>query len=248
LRINANIEKHLNYFCGMITGNGLVAHAFKKYSQDTGILIFASGVSDSKNSTTEQFEREKSLLLQTLTENKARKFIYFGTTSVNDPDLQQSDYVTHKLKMEFLVQQNSTNYCVFRLPNLAGFSKNPNTVLNFLFNHIIADRPFELWQNSERNIIDIEDVFTIVHYIIRQKLFTNKIVNIANTNNYKVSYIVKCIEDFCGRKALYTNAKKGNTFNISLADVAAVYAFLNITFDEKYLPRILEKYYRKDDL
>lgn len=227
----------------MIIGNGLVARAFEAYRNDEKVLIFASGVSDSKNSTAEGFERETRLLTQAINDNKGKILVYFGTTSVDDPDLTNSAYVQHKLLMEKLIQDAGINFHIFRLPNLAGFSNNPNTVLNFLYKCVDEEKPFDLWVQSERNIIDIGDVYKTAHYIIKQADFTNNILNIANTKNYPVRYIVGCIEALCVKKARYREVAKGSAFNISLAGTADIYALLGIVFNDDYLPGILQKYY-----
>ncbi len=41
----------------MVIGNGLVARSFDSYAQDDRFLIFASGVSNSKSSTDEDFKK-----------------------------------------------------------------------------------------------------------------------------------------------------------------------------------------------
>jgi len=229
----------------MIIGNGLVARAFETYRDDKQVLIFASGVSDSKNSTDDGFRREARLLTQAIHENRDKKLVYFGTTSVNDPDLIGSAYVQHKLAMEQLIQQAGISFHIFRLPNLAGSSNNPNTILNYLYTCINNSKPFDLWIQSERNIIDIDDVYKTAHYLIQRAVFSNKIVNIANTKNYLVQYIVSCIEDFCNRKALYRTVTKGSSFNIDLAETVDIYALLGIIFNDNYLPAILQKYYSR---
>ncbi len=232
----------------MVTGSGLIAKAFSEYQPDTNILIFASGVSDSKSGIQNNFEREKNLLTQSIAENKTKKFVYFGTSSVDDPDLKQSLYVQHKLNMESLIQRSNIDYIIFRLPNLAGFTENPGTILNFLYNRIANNEAFDLWKNSERNVIDVSDVYKTVDYILRNNLFINRVINIANTKNYPVDYIVHCIEGFCNKKSIYREIEKGVKFDIDLSDVLPVYKQLNIQFDDDYLQRILEKYYSGNDL
>jgi len=229
----------------MIVGHGLMAKAFSGYQQNEKVLIFASGVSDSKFSAQDAFNRERDLLAHTIYENKTKKLVYFGTCSVNDPDLQNSIYVQHKMDMEKVIQLSGIEYSIFRLPNVAGFSGNPNTILNFLYSHIANKKPFDLWKNSERNVIDITDVFNTVDHVLKNDLFTNNIVNIANTNNYPVRYIISCIEHFCDEKAIYTEIEKGVKFSIDLADILPVYSLLNIEFGDGYLPHLLEKYYSK---
>src|SRR6476659_9153689 len=123
----------------MVIGNGLVAKAFYSYKKKDEFLIFASGVSNSKSSTGQDYQREKELCADTLREHMDKTFVYFSTCSIEDPDLKSTDYIKHKLDMENLIKQGSNHYYIFRLSNLAGFSRNKNTVLNFFNDHISYD-------------------------------------------------------------------------------------------------------------
>jgi nucleoside-diphosphate-sugar epimerase len=227
----------------MIIGNGLVAKAFQFYGQNREILIYAAGVSDSKSSTDNDFLREKELLASSIHNNPDYRVVYFSTTSVNDPDLQETPYVQHKVKMEGLIRQQAARYHIFRLPNLAGHSANPNTILNFLVDHIRREQPFELWKYSERNLIDVADVFRIGQYILENNLFPNRIVNIANEQNYPVKEIVRSIESHTGKKAVYTEKDKGSSFRIGISDILPICRSLGIRFEENYLRNLLETYY-----
>ncbi|MDP4244997.1 MAG: NAD-dependent epimerase/dehydratase family protein [Bacteroidota bacterium] len=227
----------------MIIGNGLVAAGFSPYAGREEFLIFASGVSDSKHCSAVDFERERNLLTGALEENPGKRFVYFGTASVADPDLRETPYIRHKIAMEELVRTHAAAFHIFRVSNLAGVSANPNTVLNFLYAHISQGRPFELWTHSERNIIDLADVFQIADHILRKNLFANRTIAIANEKNYAVRYIVKCIEAFTGRTAIYTERAKGSAFQIDISDIQPICRSLGIRFGEDYLPHLLEKYY-----
>src|ERR1035438_4721638 len=186
----------------MVIGNGLVAKAFTGYNAIDEFVIFASGVSDSKFSTDKGFLREKKLLSDTINQNRSKKILYFSTCSIEDPDLRQTPYIKHKLNMEALIRASALQFYIFRLSNLAGRTDNPHTILNFLYFHITNERPFEVWANSERNIIDVEDVFSVVDHILKNNLFPNQVVNIANPKNYAVLDIVKSMEGFSNKKAI----------------------------------------------
>lgn len=232
----------------MVIGNGLIARSFKQYISSEEWVIFASGVSNSKTSTPADYERESGLLTSTIAANAHKRIVYFSTTSVNDPDLQDTQYVQHKLRMEALIKKNARQYNIFRLSNLAGFSTNPHTVLNFFYQHIIEQRPFELWIHSERNIMDVADIYKVADHVLQNGLFPNETVNIANTENYPVKYIVQTVERFCKKRAIYEEKAKGSKFAIDLAAILPVYQALNIRFDHNYLPDILEKYFSWHDL
>ena len=62
----------------MIVGNGLIASGFLESKEDfSKCVIFASGVSDSKEIKLEEFDRERNLIIKTINENQNEKFIYF---------------------------------------------------------------------------------------------------------------------------------------------------------------------------
>jgi nucleoside-diphosphate-sugar epimerase len=227
----------------MIIGKGLIAREFSNYSALDDYLVFASGVSNSKSCTPADLQRERQLFLSTVKSHPSRRLIYFSTTSVNDPDLRETPYVIHKLEMEALVRTHAAHWQIFRLSNLAGASDNPNTVLNFLYHNIHNGHPFQLWKYSERNIIDVSDVHRVCDYILQKGLFPNTVVNIANPSNYPVGYIVRCLEEYTGRKAIYEEVPKGSSFGIDVADIFPIYDELHMGFGEHYLPGLLQKYY-----
>ena len=227
----------------MVIGNGLVAKAFSSYISDDRLLIFASGVSNSKSATKEAFHREEEMLLKHLNQNPSSIFVYFSTCSILDPDLKEAPYTFHKKKMEDLIMKHNRPFYIFRLSNLAGHTANPHTFLNFFYWHIKKKESFELWEKSERNIIDVADVFNVCNHIMQKQLFLNKVTNVANPKNYKVLDIVKMMEDFCQTKGKYREIDRGAGYAIDITDIRPLYQSLNIEFGDRYLLRLLEKYY-----
>ena len=54
----------------MILGNGLIAKVYKGFNFHKNILIFASGVSNSKEFRKKEFARERDLLIENLDKKK----------------------------------------------------------------------------------------------------------------------------------------------------------------------------------
>ncbi|HMH20589.1 MAG TPA: NAD-dependent epimerase/dehydratase family protein [Puia sp.] len=229
----------------MVKGTGLVGRVFKQYETADEFLIFASGVSDSKSCTPSDLQREHDLLLESITNNPSKKTVYFSTSSVEDPDLKETPYIRHKLKMEALVRAHAPAFHIFRLSQLAGANGNPATILNYLYAKIVGGHAFELWKYSERNIIDAEDVYRIADHILKNELFTNQVINIANDKNYPVPYLVACIEAHTGKKAIFSEKERGQPFRIDISETLPICRQLKIGFGENYLPQLLEKYYPK---
>ncbi|MCC6288001.1 MAG: NAD-dependent epimerase/dehydratase family protein [Chitinophagaceae bacterium] len=227
----------------MLIGGGLVAKAFKAYEKDENVIVFASGVSNSTSEDVSLFEREKHMLLNIITKYPNSKLIYFSTCSIYDNYSRGNAYVEHKLKMEEFIRTQQANYNIFRISNLAGFSTNPHTVLNYFFHHINKGIFFYIWKNASRNIIDIDDAYILCDYIVKNNLFKNKIVNIANPENSKVMEIVANIELLLGKKGNYEVIEKSSDPVIDVEEIKPLFKKLQLTFDANYLSRVISKYY-----
>lgn len=229
----------------MIVGHGLVAQAFSRYKDSEEILIFASGVSQSKTLDQKQFKREKDLLTSTIAHNPRMTIVYFSTCSVYDPEERGSAYVKHKLEMEKVVAQHSSNYHIFRLSNLVGKTNNPFTIMNYLSNSITTNQYFQVWKNAERNIIDIDDVVYFVNYFVDTGTCKNEIVNIANIFNYTVPEIVEELRQVHQATSKCEFIDKGTSFCINLEILNQFFPDLESIFNKNYLRQVTQKYYGK---
>lgn len=154
----------------MIIGSGLLGRAFSaSYTHRNDVCVYAAGVSNSNITDKSEFAREQLRLTAALAAAKdVSVFVYFGTCSVLDPEAYHTQYVQHKLAMERLVQTHS-NYLILRLPQVAGQTPNPHTLLNFVYSRIIRSEAFVVWRTARRNIIDIDDVVTLGGLLIENR-------------------------------------------------------------------------------
>jgi len=227
----------------MIVGNGLIAKAFINFDKnDNSVCVLASGVSNSNCENIEEFNREKNIIINNIKLNKSSRFIYFGTCSVDDPERLNSKYVKHKLEMEKIVTEQE-KFLIIRLPQIAGYTKNNNTLLNFLYNRITNGKEFELWSKAKRNIIDIEDVVKITTYIINNKK-ENNIINVANKRNNSIKEIVEKMEKTLNLKANYKLIDCGSEYKINTEYIYNISRKLKINFDKNYTDRKILKYYK----
>ncbi len=224
----------------MLVGNGMIARAFTRYKRDKDILIFASGVSNSKETLQSAIEREKKLLCDNIEKYQDLIFVYFSTCSIEDKTLEDSLYVKHKIQMEKIVQNRCKKYYIFRLPQVVGISKSP-TLINFLVKNIIKENDFVVYKNATRNLIAIEDVYYISKKIIENKHYENEIVNIATPFNISVLDIVKIIEKILNKKANYTINNLGEAQEIDITKILN----LNLDFKSNYTNNLLNKYVNK---
>jgi len=193
----------------VVVGNGMLANVFHEYQFNENKLIYASGVSSSLEDSDIEFNREKKLLKKMLLENETKQFIYFSSCSLEDISLRETPYHIHKLNMEKLIKRNSNNYLIFRIPNIIGKYGNDNNIINFLINKVENDLRFSIWKNATRNIVDIDDLYKIVSYILNNTKLTNQVINIAYNESIKIFDLIKAIEEFLNKKAVFDIEDKG---------------------------------------
>ena len=227
----------------MIIGNGLIASAFSPhFSDDTDVIVFASGVSNSREYRSEEFLRERQLLVAAL--RQERFLLYFSTCSVSDAKLLDTPYVVHKKEMESLVR-SSKDYVIFRLPQVVGRTPNPHTLTNYFYRQIMSGANFQVWRHATRNFIDIDDVALIITHLVQNFHVNGTTTNIACPFSISIPRFITTFECALGKKANYTTVEAGGAYFIdsNLATEAA--SAVGIVFDENYIKKMIKKYYVK---
>lgn len=228
----------------MLIGSGLLARAFApSFLQSENVCVYAAGVSNSGCTDTHEFARERHRLMAALRlARHVDTFVYFGTCSVADPEAQNTPYVQHKLGMEQLVSAHPY-HLIFRLPQVAGKTPNPHTLLNFLYARIARSEAFTLWKNARRNIIDVDDVVSIARQLIMDKTVQNTILNIANPVSYSMPDIVGVMERVIGKPAIYDSVERGSGYSIDISATLSMLDEAAVQFGENYLEQTISKYY-----
>jgi len=148
----------------MIIGTGDIASALTDREDK---IYFASGVSNSKETRTKEFEREIRLLVEN-SNFMDKQLVYFSSLSIFYSD---TPYTEHKRFMESLVKLYCSKYCIVRLGNIT-WGENPNTLINYLKNKI---------KNFETMIIN--DVY---RYLVDKDEFLHWI-NLIPNRNYEMN-------------------------------------------------------------
>lgn len=232
----------------MIIGSGLLARAFSPiFSTRDDVCIYAAGVSNSSCKDEHEFARERERLSAALQQAKAADaFVYFGTCSVADPEAQNTPYVKHKLAMEALVAHHP-RHLILRLPQVAGRTPNPHTLLNYLYARISRSESFQLWRNARRNIIDVDDVAAIAKRLVADPADRNMTINIANPVCSPLPDIVRAMEKATGKRAVCEIMERGSGYSIDVSPILPLLDDAGVKFGPDYLERVLEKYYGKHD-
>lgn len=223
----------------MIVGSGLLASHFERLGYATkDAVIFASGVSNSRETRTEAFDREANLLLANL-ENLSSPLVYFSSFGVSTGE--SSPYLRHKRRMERLVQSASAENLIFRLPQVVGKSDNPNTLANALIHKIGNGIEFDVWEYAERNFIDIVHVAAIGDEFVNQN--KSGIVPIMSERSLSMVEIVRIFEEILDKQAKFRKIKTGTPMPSDTSHIRDVAIALNIELGGDYARRTLKKYY-----
>lgn len=228
----------------MLVGSGLLANTFPSAtSQCEDVCIYAAGVSNSSCIDSREFARESQRLSDALLQAKyADVFVYFGTCSVDDSEARATPYVQHKLAMEQIVRAHS-RHLILRLPQVAGKTQNPHTLLNFLYAHISRGESFTLWSKAKRNIIDVVDVVNIAQQLMANTSMRNTTLNVANTDNYSMPEIVRIMECVVGKCAKYDLIERGTEYFIDTSAIRPLLDNAGTEFGDDYLEKTISSYY-----
>jgi nucleoside-diphosphate-sugar epimerase len=221
----------------MIIGSGLIANSLKNIDSEDN-LFFASGVSNSLETRSSEFEREFSLLKKSIEADNESKLVYFSTLSVNDQSKQDSHYVLHKLEIEDYIKNNCSNYLILRIGNIVGKGGNPNTLFNFLKNQITNSSEFKVHSKARRLLLDIDDIpkFLSTNCLT----IKNKTINFAYPFYYDLKEIIGAIQDQIQKNANYTESDEGDFYKVSFDTITNEF-FTGIEPNE-YLKILAEKY------
>jgi nucleoside-diphosphate-sugar epimerase len=222
----------------LIIGNGLLATSLSRIRHENSVL-FASGVSDSKQVNEIEFERERELLVMNLKNTTTSEFFYFSTCSIFDPSLTHSRYISHKRRMEDVVLSKPCGR-VIRLPNLVGPMGNPANLINYLTNSIKRGYPIEIQRHATRYLLGVDEMNTLFQAVVdhgTQQLITS----LTPPKNIKVTSIVSVIESILGVKALSKMTESGTPYEVDFSDTRFYASRLGFEFGDNYYESILEK-------
>ena len=226
-----------------VIGSGVISNRFIDYSLQSKYLIYAGEVNDSSINDEELINFEENAVRVALSENLDTTFIYFSTCSIHDPEVSFTPYVQHKIRMEKLIQDSANKFLIFRLPQILGLSDTKSSLVGYLVDAVANNKPFELWNNAQKNIIDIDDVHEIVGEVLRRNECLNKVINIGSTCQTSVSQLVRHIEDFIGVSANFVLIDKGTNYSIDVSDIKPILKDLKIDFGDDYIKRSINKYF-----
>jgi nucleoside-diphosphate-sugar epimerase len=226
----------------MVTGNGMIAHAFMDLANDAHVHVFASGVSRSTERDPREFAREHQLI--TAQPRSTARFIYFSSCSIYDPTLKNAPYVLHKLQMEALVRELHQDHLIIRLPNLVGRTSNPFTLTNFLRDRIRSGVPFDMHTKACRYLLDVEVVSNDLRRLFTLQSLKGTSIDVCGNMAFPIPVLVRTMERVLGKVTLLNEVDSGSCYTVDntrfldllTADRRAAYEHID-------LHELLNKYY-----
>lgn len=225
----------------MVVGNGLLANTFRHYEDDEQVIIFASGVSNSKEDKDIEFLKEENLLKSM---PKDKFLVYFSTCSIYDPSARGTQYVRHKMHIERLIHLHFENYIIFRLPIIVGNADNKHTFFNHFKNKIMSGEELTVQHLASRHLIDIDDIKNILTLVInkeKQHSFKNKI-DIGFDNETSVLEIVQMMLKILNKNNKITMNGIGSNYSFSKDNFQKYLLEFDYKIPENYTYNLLKKY------
>lgn len=220
----------------MLVGNGLIAKSFSIFREENNIIIFASGVSDSKCIEISEFDRERNLLLS---QDRGKKIIYFSTYSISDGSLI-NEYIQHKIDMESLVENNFEDWLILRLPTVVGHGGNNNNFFNYISNRLKKNLPINTYENTYRSLIDVDDLLPLIKNIIYN--VSNKKIDVSLDNQTLVTDIVKEMLIISDSKSNLIRTKCSGNSPVDNTQFKSICEVFNKTNKHNYNSLLIKKY------
>jgi nucleoside-diphosphate-sugar epimerase len=229
----------------MIVGNGLIAKTFANSPINwDDCIIFASGVSNSREEKESAYKREIDLINSFLGTEK--HFIYFSTVSIFDKELSETAYVKHKKQVEEFILQSFERALIIRLPIVVSSENNDRQLLGYIKTTIEAGETLAIYKNAARYFIDAQQIPNAISCclkFINGKNYSKWAINIGIPKQVKLTDIAQIIKD----ELYYTNIQtvdKGNSYEVDFKEfeeVAKLYCedLLNESAEELLRSKIL---------
>lgn len=170
----------------MIIGKGYIARLISNIVKThNDLLIFASGVSNSRETNENEYQREINLLQSVLKNHSNHTFVYFSTVSTLDPSLQCLRYIKHKKFIEQYISELSDSFIILRLPNIITNNfQNKHLFIPFFIERILARNNIVLYTNAYRYFIGELELIQILNLIFQNKNnFVNHTINVVLSQN-----------------------------------------------------------------
>lgn len=214
----------------MIIGNGMIARAFGASKYDVDAIIFASGVSNSNETSVAEFNRERNLLERCVEEARGRRVVYFSSCALINKEMNNIPYYMHKYEMENYVR-NTSKHVIVRLPQIIGRTDNPHTILTYFKNKLESNEEVIIHANAYRYFISIDDLVIFVTSLL-SGVKHDVYVDFSNPYRYSAESIYLTIAKILGNQnPCYRIVEGGVSYELDFSDMYSYLQELNLDFE-----------------
>lgn len=224
----------------MIVGTGLIGSGLLGVEMPK-VTVFASGVSNSQETSQENFWRERELLHSHLGQPRENHLIYISTCSVSDPFQVSSPYILHKNEMEKLTR-SEPNTSIVRLPNVVGPRGNKRNLVNYIVGAIVSGEKVFVQELAKRYLLGVDQMAALIGAYISHGPENGGIVEFAPPFSTPVIDLVRQIEEILGLEGDVELVAGGSSYLVDFKDTALYSKSARIEFPENYTNSILKKW------
>lgn len=208
------------------------------------MTVFASGVSNSQETSQENFQRERELLFGHLSQPRENHLIYISTCSVSDALQVSSPYILHKKEMEKLTLSES-NTSIVRLPNVVGPSGNRKNLVNYFVDAIVSREKMFVQESAKRYLLGVDEMTSLIGAYISQGPENGAIVEFIPPFSTPVTELVRQIEQILGLEGNVEIVGGGSSYLVDFKDTERYSKSAGVEFPENYTNLLLKKWLSK---
>jgi nucleoside-diphosphate-sugar epimerase len=182
-------------------------------SRHPGAVVLAAGVSWASGTSTDQFDRESTLVRETAARCRAdgTRLLFFSTASTgmyglgkegreDEPVRPSTPYGRHKYGLELALRDSGVDFLALRLSHLVGPHQPAHQLLPALISQIRSGT-VQVHRGAYRDLIDVADVVRIVDGLLSHGV-SRDVVNVASGRPVAVTDIVDQVERRLGVTAV----------------------------------------------
>lgn len=238
----------------IIVGRGMIAKSMDKIAdKHCDVTVYAAGVSKSSCFEQSEYDRDWFLLSGVLKEciDNNHKLVYFSSggaiygdceciRSENSALFPISLYGRHKLLCESLIINSGVRYLIIRLPNVVGSTSNDTQLVPFLLKQLYSGR-VNIFREAERDLIDIDDVVSILDQLLEKAPDKSLVFNIASGYSIPVIDIFLEMQKILGISATVCMMNGGTKQKFDISKLGNLISISRL-FSDSYFKNVLKKY------
>jgi nucleoside-diphosphate-sugar epimerase len=230
----------------MIFGEGMIALKIKSSLLFSDVHVIAKGVSDSSENNQLVYERQRKEItdiIDIIKSGNPMKTIYISSVFTN----QKTLYFEEKALIERLLKYHLSDLVIIRLTNVVGPKQNNKNIFRYFQRQILSNNVIDVNLNAVRNVIDVDDVVSIIHKLLMSGLVKTE-YNVGFMHNINASNLAMLIQNYYEKEGLVKlfsgeHSDNGVYEEIEFLEDFFKGDFINVDY---YLRHLLEKYENSD--